>query len=497
MKKLIGFVVLIAALLLGCYYGMGVLTERTLKKNIDVLNQSDGVTVVLKSYHRSWFTSDATLDWTLTIPARVIERNGQMIAEPESTYTAQMPLMIHHGPIMVANGQLMFGLGYASSRVDLPAAYLDKFNTLYTPDSVKPSLQLSVYVNYLNDTRLQLIAPKFNLVSKNGNTRFEWLGMSSDVNVSSDRKQIKGHLLIDGLSWVNEHVKGVLSDVRSDYDLHATSTGLYLGDANLYLPSIAVTKDGNNILQVNEFDLHSTTEITKGLFNSSFKAALAKLVVNQKTFSSCSLALSIQRLDAKVLADMNNKMANVQHGTESERQRALLSLLPDVPALLNKGAALKISELRIGLPDGVIKGNVLISLPNENITNPFQLIQKITGDGKLTISSAVLKSALRDSLRQRIQATAQLREAMAQSASSSTEQVTPPAVATPTEVAAPMISAAEVEQQAITQADQKIAELVKAGVILEQGADYVLEFKIAQGQLRINGKEFNPAMLQM
>ena len=41
MKKLIGLVVIIAALVLGGYYGMGLVTERTLKKNVAIINQSN------------------------------------------------------------------------------------------------------------------------------------------------------------------------------------------------------------------------------------------------------------------------------------------------------------------------------------------------------------------------------------------------------------------------------------------------------------------------
>ena len=36
MKKILGLVVVIAALVLGSYFGMGLITERTINKNINV-----------------------------------------------------------------------------------------------------------------------------------------------------------------------------------------------------------------------------------------------------------------------------------------------------------------------------------------------------------------------------------------------------------------------------------------------------------------------------
>ncbi|MDP3704726.1 MAG: YdgA family protein [Legionellaceae bacterium] len=501
MKKLVGFVVILAALVLGCYYGMGVLTERTLKKNIDVLNQSNGVTVVLKQYKRGWFTSDAMLDWTLTVPARDVNINGQTIKEPEQTFTAQMPLGIDHGPFIFANSNIMFGLGYANSHVLLPAQYEDKFTEQYTPESIKPSLELSAFVSYLNNTCLQLIAPKFNLISKQGNNTFQWLGMSSEVKITSNKKHISGQLMINGLTWLKDHVKGVLTNIKSDYDLHVTPDGLYLGDANLYLPAAVVTKDNDALFEVKDLEAHSSSQVTKGLFSSSFKLALNRLFLNQKEYTSCSVDLSIKNLDSNVLTDMNSKLSKTHQGSDSDRQRVLLSMLPDISLLVNKGAVFEMSDLTIGMPNGVIKGKVIISLPHENVTNPFQLIQKIKGNGKLSVSAAVLKTCLSDSLRHRIQASVTFQQAMAQSAETQSEQnksltVEPPATE-PAQAKPPVITAAEIDQQAMTQADQKIAELLKSGVILAQGMDYVTEFKVADGQLLINGKAFNPAMLQL
>jgi len=43
MKKLAGLIIILAVLILGGYYGMGFLTERTIKRNINVINQSNGL----------------------------------------------------------------------------------------------------------------------------------------------------------------------------------------------------------------------------------------------------------------------------------------------------------------------------------------------------------------------------------------------------------------------------------------------------------------------
>ena len=70
MKKLAGLIIILAVLILGGYYGMGVLTERTIKKNIEVINQSNGLFAQIEQYNRGWFSSDAKIKWRLHVPER-------------------------------------------------------------------------------------------------------------------------------------------------------------------------------------------------------------------------------------------------------------------------------------------------------------------------------------------------------------------------------------------------------------------------------------------
>src|SRR3990167_1761401 len=129
MEKLIGFIILVAALVLGGYYGMGVLTERAIKKNVDVINQTNGVDVTVTAYQRGLFKSKAMLNWTLNL-AKPNDKTTK-------TVVVNMPLTIVHGPIMITNGKVRFGLGYAASHVTLPI-----------DETVKPTLSLAVFVSY-------------------------------------------------------------------------------------------------------------------------------------------------------------------------------------------------------------------------------------------------------------------------------------------------------------------------------------------------------------
>ncbi len=58
------------------------------------------------------------------------------------------------------------------------------------------------------------------------------------------------------------------------------------------------------------------------------------------------------------------------------------------------------------------------------------------------------------------------------------------------------LTVAEIEQQAIAQAEQKLATMLKTGLITSQDNNYVIEINLTQGQLSVNGKPFTTEMTQ-
>lgn len=56
---------------------------------------------------------------------------------------------------------------------------------------------------------------------------------------------------------------------------------------------------------------------------------------------------------------------------------------------------------------------------------------------------------------------------------------------------------AVIAQQAAAAADNQLASMVQSGILVSQGNDYIIEMTLNQGQLTVNGKPFNPAMLKL
>lgn len=507
MKKFTGLVVILAALVLGLYYGMGYLTERKVKEDLNIVNQSNGLTAEVESYKRGWFTSNAVLNWRLHVPEHVVSSpTGQSNTVAAEDFQMKMPVIIHHGPVIFADKSVKFGLGYAHTDLALPPKLVEQFNNTFSSESTQPKLDLSLFVSYLNNSSVDVSVPAFKLIAKQGNGQLDWLGMTSATNVSSKLDKVDGNFTIDGLRITKDQVKTVMSAITSEYNLHKTDTGLYLGDASLSFPSLVVTNNDKKLFELGQFDVHSDTNIEDGLFSSHFKTSLEKVVANDKTYGPGSLEVAIRNLDADVLARINQQANQIQQGSDADRQKALLAILPELPKLFSKGAEFEITEMNIVVPEGSIEGNLLISLPKTDAGNPFELMQKIQGKGKLKVPAVVLKQLVSESIRQRMMApqppqTIQqgiVQQMQQQTTASQVASPAPGAAVEQTATPAPSTTtnAADIAQQAVGLADKQLASMVQSGILSMQGSDYVVEMNLNQGQLTVNGKPFSPAMLK-
>lgn len=484
MKKLAGLLIILAVLILGGYYGMGVLTENTIKKNIAVINQTNGLFAQIEQYDRSWFSSDAKIKWRLHVPERVVTgENGQSQTVPAQDFQMDMPVKIHHGPIIYTGNKLRFGMGYAETVFAFPEQYNQKFDELFSKESMKPKLDLSIFVNYLNKSTVELTLPSFKLISKDGSGHFDWMGMSSTTKMTPNLNAVEGDIVIDGMKMSKDDTKVNLGKVSSDFALHQTPAGLYLGDASFSLPTFDVMIKDKKMFEISELEIGSDSDIQENLFSTHFNVSVKSVIANGLNYGPGDLEISLRNLDADVLAAINKQATAMQNGTEAERQQAMMAMLPELPKLFSKGAELEVSKLSLKLPEGTIDGNLIVTLPKGDSSNPFELIQKIQGNAKLIMPKAVVKQLVQQSVMQQMSKQPEMQQAIIQQMQNSQpQQATQPSPG-PAELAG-------------MQADKQIGMMEQNGIISAEGSNYVTEVSLEQGKFMINGKPFDPAMLK-
>ena len=504
MKKITGIVIVLIALFFAGYYGMGVITERTVKNNLAVVNQSNGLYANVANYKRGWFESHALLDWSIHVPARVVKSaNGQMENIPAQDYQVQMPLTIYHGPVIFSDRGVKFGLGYAHTDLMLPPNLLKQFNDYFTKESTQPKMDISLLVDYKNNTQIEIAIPQFNLIAQQGKMTFDWLGMTSDVDTTGSLSDINGRFSVDGVRFVQDKMVLTLGKVSGKYNLHKTDSGLFYGDANTVVPSVLIQSDDEKMFELDEFCIDSNTEIQKDLFSAYLKSSMDKLFINGRTFGPGHLDVAVKNLDAGVLANINAQINKAQQGTDLEKQQAMLAVLPELPKLLAQGPTLEISSMQLVVSEGTVDGSFMITLPAGSLANPFELIQKVQGDGKLKLPIKLVKELVTQSVKIKLMsnALASNEPVVAQSTNAITKtdaasEVNKANTVGAVESATKPASDVDISQQVVTQTDEQINAMLQSGLIVKQNDDYLTTFKLNQGQLVINGKPFNPAMLK-
>lgn len=508
MKKVTGLVILLAVLLLGSYYATGVITERTVKNNLSVVNHSNGLYAEVVSYKRGWFQSQALLDWSVHVPAReVTNANGQVEKIPAQSYQIEMPLVIYHGPIVFSNVGVMFGLGYAHTDLSLPSKVAEQFDAYFTKDSKKPAMAISLFVNYLNDTQVNINIPQFNLAAKQGKMEFNWQGMSSKVKTTASLSKIGGSFEVQGFGYLQNQVQLTVGDISGTYNLHKTDSGLFYGDATTQVPSVVINNLNDKIFELKWFSVDTKTDIEANLFNSYLSSSLKEVFFNGRVFGPAQFDIAIKNLDAQVLAQINDVITKAQQGTDADKQQAILSILPQLPRLFAQGAVVDMSKLSLVVPEGEVDADFNIALPKGPFANPFELIQKITGKGTLKLPAALLKGMMAHSVKQKLMSQVS-NKADVSAASSNGVAVAGSSAAVASSNNADsatksesngtnVISLDDIEKQVGSETDSEIAHMLQSGLLVQQGTDYVLTVQLIQGQFVVNNKPFTPAMLKV
>ena len=169
-------------------------------------------------------------------------------------------------------------------------------------------------------------------------------------------------------------------------------------------------------------------------------------------------------------------------------------MIPDLPALLSKGAHFSIDNLVMNRPNDHLKITLNLSLPNKKYTNPIQLVQKINGDSRIIVSKNLLATCVKKMIKKIL-----LIEAQKQSLGN--DSSTSPALRAPLNPSnqtqntmtydSNKFQLQITDSELTTKAELKIKEWVEQGVITPEGNDFSANLKLLDGKLFINEHPFS------
>lgn len=473
MKKWTGFLVVLVVLILIAYYVMGFVLERTLNKNVNSIPKSPVLNVQLDNYQRGWFSSQATLAVKLHIPAQeTTDEHGVAKTEAPADIDMGFPLIINHGPFIISDYGMGFGMGQVTTN---------------------PQTHFHVLVNYFNKTIFKYAIPSFTIKGQGGSDgeafQAEWLGLNALLCVSPNLDKLGGGFILYGLNTSANNGVFTLGRVVNNFKLNRAQDGLWVGQVSFNIPSASLSGDKDNQnFNLEGFDLAVSSEITEGVLNVDLGLSLKQLAAQDKTYGPGVMKLSIKNLDPTAMASINKLTEKLAQDNPNTTLLGV-SVLSELPKLLSKGAVLEISEMNFNLPEGKIIGNLKISIPQGDVSDPAQLLQKAQGTGEFRAPMSIVKEILVVSMTgdsEDDSSTTQTQPAAQEPASSTTATAVMPTEET----------SAKSNADIPAQVDKILQDLVNKGLLKVEGSDYVLSFTLENQQLMLNGKPFDPNTLE-
>lgn len=470
MKKIVALVIFLAVVILGGYYVTGQIAENTIKRDVQAFNRVQGLHVEVKEYHRGFFKSHAVFAWKLHLPQHM-QNKGNAI--PSTDIQSELPLTIHHGPIMMSNQGLQIGLASASAEFGLPEPYASQFQQTFTPDSVKPKLDLNFVISFLLKTRVNVAIPQFKATAKNDNTVFNWQGFLAQTTSNNDHDNVQGDITLNGLQVGNDKKSLEVGKLSIIYNVNRNDMGLYLGNASSDIDSIAAKDGSNTLFELKQLHIASNNQIENKLFSVTLNGTLDKVIGNGKSFGPAKMTVNLSNLDAEALVRIRDIANNAsQMGSAIQKNQALLGILPELPKLLSHGPRFEIPDMKVETPDGTLEGNVMVSLPENSGSNVFEMVQKVQGNAHISMPDALLRLVLRPDI---------IRDMSVQ------QQAQPQGTQ-------PQITDLNAEIQ--TRLNSKIQKMLQSGLLMQKDKTYTIDLSLDKGQFTVNGKKFEPAMLQ-
>ncbi len=135
------------------------------------------------------------------------------------------------------------------------------------------------------------------------------------------------------------------------------------------------------------------------------KADFADMPAAMRDMTNLHYQFSLSRLDApaveKIYAQIQQAQQKGITGTEQLTQAMTVTMMSELPALLNRGPKFEMNPLRATLPSGDVVLNFSIELPPghgaEGMSNPVGLLDLLDMKGDFTVPQAGLMTALSES----------------------------------------------------------------------------------------------------
>ena len=485
-------VAVILGLLSISYYITGVRAEAEFGNFLKSANRLPNVVVTADNYHRGWLKSSVHIKVVLHRSEQLYIQSGETKTIPARDVTFSFNTHIYHGPIILAPNRVAFGLGYARSDVSLPKEMLLPFNEIFTEQSAPPHFVFAFLLKYRHQLLINFDVPPFNLFSKNGVMQLNWKGFKSHWKLKA-HSLIVGDMAFNGAFLKQGDTESKVDGAHLKYHLQMEDN-LFVGKVTGNLQTLQWAPDKVPSLRVDGLQMASDSHIKDNLISSSLKADVNGLAFRGVEYGPGVLDMEVNDLDAEALDHIQQQLQITQnnHLTNAQKQVLFLTLLPEIPKLIEKGAELKIKQLQLSIPQGLILAVAKIKF-SPGKADSLQWINRIDAFARAEVPVVWLQDVFADLLKFKIeQRQLSMQQKFTQEQALNENTQNNDTLVLPIKSLSPQ----EMEVMANQQASEQLTGLVQNGVLIKKDNLYTIKITFKNGVLLVNEKPFSGNVIQ-
>lgn len=396
MRKFIGFIVVVIVLIVifllasPVYYGKT--AERVAKQMVANTNKDYGkygVHAVLQGYQRHWYSSTAEVLVTVNSAAAKLfyKKNIDPNFDLKQPIRFHEMLSISHGPVIYAShAHGRFAAAYVRGFVVGPKVMRERLHLS------QPIVHYAGRLSYRGVFTGSIIVSPIVYDSPNNSTRYG--GVTIYARITPNLDSITGTSLTQSMISKSNKNSGlaVISGMHSQFDLHKTPSGLWVGKSTGAVGSVKLFVPGGPMpLYVIYKDYHPSLSLKKigDAYSISLGAKMASLTYEKgKTVRDLDFVLNINNLNASVFKRIQDAVLAVAFDPEQHQQTWLFNtLVAQTPKLLTNKTNIALKNLSVQLPNGQIRLSADLRFPNLKPGMPvFGLL--MAADADLNIMAA-------------------------------------------------------------------------------------------------------------
>lgn len=411
-----------------------------------------GLRVLESRYRRGWLVSEAETDLALAVGGSA--RDGD-------DWRLRASSRVEHGPLAwgdLLQGRIRSMAGHAMTHLTLTKGSGE-------PYPLGPMLRTRVDLEGGANVRL---LPGDGVPFQRDGIELRTGDMQGEIRIDGQRDRIQADIRVPLLMLSEDGESRVrIRNLAMTADTANGVSGLRLGRGTLVMDeAYFVNPDPAATLLLRGLDV----EVESGAEGESVWAAVTYRVEELRTddgrLAATEIKVRADRLSAPVLARLERSLSDLVRSDPARHYQALAlmaTLGANLNELLQDNPQVTVERLHLATEDGVLDGRLKLSVSGWQaayILNPDRWLEVLDGAAELSVSEALLRRLVADSIQARLERDPQFK-------APSTEQA---------------------EQRSAAEAQSRIDQWLRQELAVRDAESIVTRARISAGLLTVNGK---------